>query len=95
MGVWHLAQGFEPPEAADVSEAAQVGLEVITVTRQHQTVAQGAHIGCSHILQCKATVGIDHSGCCTWQKQLAEMPVNCYYHSGCCSGYETMSTYRQ
>ena len=49
--VTDLAQGFKAPEAADVSEAAQVGLEVITVAGQDQTVTHGPHIGCPHILQ--------------------------------------------
>lgn len=46
-----FTQGFEAPEAADVSQAAQVGLEVITVAAQDQAVTHGPHIGCPHILQ--------------------------------------------
>ena len=46
-----FTQGFTAPEAADVSEAAQVGLEVITVAGQDQAVTHGPHIGCPHILQ--------------------------------------------
>lgn len=46
----HLAQGFKPPEAADVSEAAKVGLKVVPVAGQHQTVTQRLHISRPYIL---------------------------------------------
>ena len=46
----HLEQSLKPPQAPDISQAAKMGLKVVSVARQHQAVAQCPHIGGPHIL---------------------------------------------
>ena len=50
-----LAQGLKPPQAANVSQAPQMCLEVISVASQDQAVTQSPHIGCPHILETTPT----------------------------------------